>query len=97
MFLRFQSVSGDCLGRLLLFVHGDENLARTTSPGVSIDRFDYVVHVKLVQVNQGNDGHCNYDIGLEVREWVPGDGFDKKEHVDSKYLLRVYEILGGAR
>jgi hypothetical protein len=92
MIAKFEGIPGSNLSALLTFIHGDENRVAVPRQAGQL----MIVRVKAVNPdNQG--GGTWYGLTLDILEWTSKGDQPGENRVDSKYLLKVYEILGQDR
>lgn len=89
MITKFDGITGINLASLLTFIHSDEN--RVTIPRREVQPM--IVRIKAVNPDNRGDGAW-YGLTLEILEWLPRGDESGQNRVDTKYLLKVYEILG---
>lgn len=92
MIAKFEQIPGNNLAALLKFVHGKDNW-------VTIPKEEgQTMIVRIKAVNPDNQGGGTwYGITLDLLEWLPKGDEPGQNRVDSKYLVKVYEILGQNR
>lgn len=75
----------------MAFIHSEENRAK-------IPHHESVIVVRVVDVVPDNQIEGTwYTFTLEIVEWIIKGNEPGQKHVDSRYLLRVYDILGHSR
>ena len=88
MIMKFDSIPGHNLAALLSFVHGDENQVAVPRQVVQV----MIVRIKAINPDNQRGGTW-YGLTLDILEWLPKGDEPGQNRVDSKYLLKVYEIL----
>jgi hypothetical protein len=92
MILKFETVPSVCFVTLVAFVHSKENIF----PEVKTKR-NMVVRFMEIKPSLDPSDDAKYGITLQILEWYStSEECPKQVHIDPKYLLKVYEILGQA-
>lgn len=94
MIAKFSGVPGGNFATLLTFIHSEENRVKVPNEGQG----GHLMIVRIKAVSPDNQcGGTWYGLTLEILEWVPKEKGLGQDHVDPKYLLKVYEIIGQNR
>jgi hypothetical protein len=96
MITKFECIPGKNLATLMSFIHSEENWV--INPEVRT----MIVSIKAISPhNVASSFTEHYGLTLELLEWFPLREDTqlslRQERVDSKYLMKVYEILGQNR
>lgn len=93
MIAKFENVPGDKLSQLLQYVHGEENRLDIPRGLDKEDKSVMIVRIKAI-TPEGDDRNTVYGVTLEIRELFKRE-MQGMVMVDSKYLTKVYSIVGG--